>query len=123
MFHFTTCLHEEEAHFIWVMLLWLTYKCFLSLDTAQEALMSSESRIQSEKMKVIAKGAIELFASLMLTTYSFKHYGPWLICSKLYLVAAIRTLFSGKFDLTLIMFVIAYQIQNFIVNLIDFAFF
>lgn len=45
MFHFTTCLHEEEAHFIWVMLLWLTYKCFLSLDTAQEALMSSESRI------------------------------------------------------------------------------
>ena len=74
-------------------------------------------------MKVIAKGAIELFASLMLTTYSFKHYGPWLICSKQYLVAAIGTLFSGKFDLTLIMFVIAYQIQNFIVNLIDFAFF
>jgi len=30
--HFTTCMVEEEAHFIWVMFLWLSYKCFLDVD-------------------------------------------------------------------------------------------
>jgi len=33
-FHFTTCLAEDEAHFCWVMLLWLSYKCMLTLDSA-----------------------------------------------------------------------------------------
>ena len=29
--HFVTCVVEEEAHFIWIMIFWLTYKCSLTL--------------------------------------------------------------------------------------------
>jgi len=31
-FHFVTCMVEEEGHFIWIMFLWLTYKCYLTMD-------------------------------------------------------------------------------------------
>ena len=27
--HFVTCVVEEEAHFIWIMMFWLVYKCSL----------------------------------------------------------------------------------------------
>jgi hypothetical protein len=29
--HFITCVVEEEAHFIWIMMFWLFYKCSLTL--------------------------------------------------------------------------------------------
>jgi hypothetical protein len=123
MFHFTTCLSAEEAHFIWVMFLWLCHKCFLTLETAQETMISNEAKILSERLKVIVKGGIELFVGLLVMTATFNHFGPWIYCAAIYFVASVRSMFEGKFDLTIAMFIIAYQIQNFIVNLIDFAFF
>ena len=122
LLHFTTCMVEEEAHFIWVMFLWLCYKCFLDVDQSSGALMSDAQK-QEEKLKVIVKGAIELFISLGLMTADMKHTGPWLYCSVIYAVACLRVIFSAQFSLTFILFLISYQTQNFIVNLIDFIFF
>jgi hypothetical protein len=77
----------------------------------------------NEKLKIIAKAGIELFCGLLIVTSYLDHYGPWIYCPVIFTVAAFRTIFEGYIDLTLIMFILAYQIQNFIVNLIDFAFF
>lgn len=120
--HFTTCLPEEEAHFIWIMFLWLCYKCWLTLDTNQTTLLN-EKQVRDEKLKAIVKGAIELTIALFTMTWSLKHFGPWVYCPVMYGLAALRTLFEGQLDLTGIIFVIAYSIQNLIVNLVDFAFF
>jgi hypothetical protein len=40
LLHFVTCMVEEEGHFLWVMLLWLSFKCFLSLDPSQTSLLT-----------------------------------------------------------------------------------
>lgn len=104
------------------MSLWLCYKCLLTLDTSQTALLN-EAQIRDEKLKVIVKGAIELFLGLLIMTGDLKHFGPWIYCPLMYGLAAFRTLFPGHLDLTFIIFALAYQIQNIIVNLVDFAFF
>jgi hypothetical protein len=30
--HFMSCVVEEEAHFIWIMFLWIIFKCSLKID-------------------------------------------------------------------------------------------
>lgn len=86
-------------------------------------MISSEEKLWNEKLKVVAKGGIELFITMVLTTPEFQHYGPWLYVPAIYGVAALKTLFDGMLDLTLVMFALSYQLQNFIVNLIDYGFF
>ena len=110
LFHFTTCLQEEEAHFLWVMFLWMCHKCFLSLEEAQVTMISSEEKLRNEKLKVIVKGAIELFIAMVVTTPEFESMAPWFYLPVLYAVAALRTLYDGILDLTLIMFILCYQL-------------
>jgi hypothetical protein len=43
----------------------------------------------------------------------------WVYCSSLYCLAAVRSVYSEKFDLFASVFLSSYIIQNLIVNLID----
>ena len=38
LMHFITCMVDEEADFMWIMFLWLTRKCFLTMDASYQLL-------------------------------------------------------------------------------------
>lgn len=44
-FGFMANLEAEEANFIWIMFLWIVFKCSLRLDDSTEQLLSSNQKI------------------------------------------------------------------------------
>jgi hypothetical protein len=112
--HFVTCVVEEEAHFIWIMMFWLTYKCSLTLEDHNKLL--TEGRLVEERLKVVVRGLIEMIVALVITKQDMY---AWVYCTSLYVLAAIRSIYLEKFDLFASIFLCSYMIQNLIVNLID----
>ena len=74
--HFVTCIVDDEAHFICITVYWLVWKCFL---VPPEQLISQEAKVQ-ERVKIVARGLIEMTISLLMTMMTFESVFPFLSC-------------------------------------------
>lgn len=63
--HFVTCMVEDEAHFICVMLYWLHWKCFLIPDALEEKMKDNASKNEN-RIKVVARAFLEVTVSLAI---------------------------------------------------------
>ena len=101
--HFITCVVEEEAHFLWIMMFWLMYKCSLELDSN---LLLSDSQKVTERLKIVVRGLIEIVVALIITG-EFKLYS-WIYCMFIYTLAGIRSIYKEKFDIFATFFITCY---------------
>ena len=114
--HFVTCIVDDEAHFICITVYWLVWKCFL---VPPEQMISQEAKVQ-ERVKIVARGLIEMTISLLMTMMTFDSMYPFLYCYGVYILASVRSIYYEKVDLTATIFFALYFFQNFVVNSIDF---
>lgn len=123
-FSFMANLDYEEANFIWIMFLWIIFKCSLRLDDSSDSLMSSNVKIES-RIKIAVRGLIELFVALSIS-HGLKYFDDkyaWLYCLSLYGLTCLRSVYLELFDLVASVFVSCYILQNLIVNIIDWLLF
>mmetsp|Transcript_15737 Transcript_15737/g.26545 ORF Transcript_15737/g.26545 Transcript_15737/m.26545 type:complete len:262 (+) Transcript_15737:575-1360(+) len=120
LIHFLTCMVEEEAHFVWIMFLWLNFKCFLSFEKSS---FVSEAKVVEERLKLSVRGLVEVVVALFLTSGTLTdNYTPF-YCLCVYALAVVRSVYKERFDLFWTTFVAAYAVQNLVVNLIDYVVF
>jgi hypothetical protein len=117
-----TCIVEEEGHFIWISFLWLNYKCFLSLPPSEVALLPRPKQIEA-RVKVVSRGLLEVVIALLLTSHHLTDSYSLFFCLAIYSLAALRSIYIEAFDLPFLVFLVAYSLQNVIVNLVDFFMF
>jgi len=92
-FHFITCVVEEEVHFTCIMVIWLTWKCWLSADTKED------------KIKTVVRAAIELTLALAISQVTIL---DCLYCFMVFGLACIRQIFLDHFDLQAWIFICIY---------------
>lgn len=102
--HFVSSIVDDEAHFICITVYWLTWKCFL---VPPEQVMSQEAKVQ-ERVKIVARGLIEMTIALLMTMVTFESMFPFLYCYGVYALASIRSIYYEKIDLTAMIFLILY---------------
>jgi len=64
IFHFLTCVDEEEVHYIFATGLWLYFKCLLE-PSADHMKQVPQSKYREERLKIIIRSAMELAISLL----------------------------------------------------------
>mmetsp|Transcript_19188 Transcript_19188/g.29391 ORF Transcript_19188/g.29391 Transcript_19188/m.29391 type:complete len:361 (+) Transcript_19188:10-1092(+) len=121
-FHFVTCMVEEEGHFIWIMYLWLNYKCFLRMDSTSSRFLSDAQRYE-ERLKIVVRGVIEIVISLLIMWWALSDSYSLFYCLAIYAFAAVRSVYAEQLDLMIWVFCVTYMLQNMLVNLFDFIVF
>ena len=86
--HFVTCVVEDEANFVCIMLYWLFWKCFLTVDPNVINKYDTRRRVE-DRIKIVARALIELVICLILmgSTYEYSFY-PWLYCLSVFIFFA-----------------------------------
>lgn len=104
---------EEECHFLFVMFLWLTARCFLLPENPES---------NRDELKELFLGYLELTLALVFVTlnYLWKNQYCWLVCYFIYAVVVAINRFAKHLKLTTVIFVIVYASQNFLVNVLDY---
>lgn len=104
---------EEECHFLFVMLLWLTSRCFL---------LPERPESNRDEIKELFLGFCEMTLALVFVTVEFlwKNHYCWIVCYTIYAVVLVMNRFAKHLKLTAFIFVIVYACQNFWVNMIDY---
>lgn len=76
-------------------------------------------------MPIIGRGFVEVFIAIGLMTFegTIQYWSHSLLMILVYGVACFRAFFAYRLDLFLLIFAMAYTMQNFIVNCIDFVLF
>lgn len=120
--HFVTCMEEEQGHFIWIMLVWLLYKNFLSLDSSEVSLLTKSKQTEA-RVKVVARGFVEICIALLLSQKKLSGVNSLLYSLTIYAIASLRSVFIEEFDIPAIVFALTYCLQNFLVNIVDFVLF
>ena len=114
--HFVTCIVEDEAHFICITVYWLIWKCFM---IPPEQVISQDAKVR-ERIRIVARGLIEMTIALLMTMMTFENMFPFVYCYGVYAFASLRSIYYEKIDLTVTIFLVLYFFQNFVVNSIDF---
>lgn len=117
--HFITCMVDEEAHFICIMLYWMFWKCFLMPDPQLEKMHDTAQKVEN-RFKTVARAFIELTLCLAVSHTTFDSAFPWMYCYFVFAFVAFRSIYFEYMDLTVTLFVALYCFQNFGVNMIDF---
>lgn len=92
--HFVTCIVEDEAHFICITVYWLVWKCFF---IPEDQNISDAQKIE-ERVKVVARGLIELTLSLLITMGTFESKFPFAYCYAIFVLASVRSIYYEKID-------------------------
>ena len=122
IFHFLTCVDEEEVHYIFATGLWLYFKCLLE-PSAGHMKQVPQSKYREERLKIIIRSAMELAISLLALQSITDSLWHWAYCFSVFILASARTLYKDQLDLTAFIFLFVYFSQNFLINMIDFIFF
>jgi hypothetical protein len=122
IFHFLTCVEEEEVHYCFIMIMWMTYKCFLTVDPSEASLLVGD-KLFMKRVKIVVRALIELGLSLLLMKGQIESLWIAFFCYSIFVMTCIRAVFYETLDLLAIFFVVTYFIQNFIVNMVDWIIF
>lgn len=106
IFHFLTCLVDEEVHFLFIMLLWSIFKCFFTPNSHEVSLLSADQR-QTKRLQTVVRALLELVIALTIMRDSVSFYG-WVCSLSLFGFVCLRALFSEALDLITVFFVITY---------------
>mmetsp|Transcript_38094 Transcript_38094/g.36451 ORF Transcript_38094/g.36451 Transcript_38094/m.36451 type:complete len:274 (+) Transcript_38094:55-876(+) len=110
-FHFATSFEPEYGHYLWVFLLWSTYKCFFIHE-------SSNTTFTNKADSLISLG--EFLAGLLVT--GNLSWATFLIFLSLFSLLKARNSFPRPMNLAIVMFLLQYFLQNVIVNTVDWVF-
>ena len=121
--HLVSAVEDDEAHCVFIMLLWLCYRCFLEPDIQVSKAMTAE-KVWDERLKVFARCSLEFNVTMMALTATVESsVWPWTYCTGVLLLFAARSVVREWLDLPFLIMLVAYFVQNLIVNVIDLAFF
>lgn len=123
LFHFMTSMVDEELYFLNVMVLWLTWKCYLhpKQELANPKIYTA-SEIFENRAKVVTLGLFEMLFCLSLLHDGFDDKWPYVYCLSVFAFVAVRSLFYEQLDLTCLVFLGIYVTQNSVVHLVDLVF-
>ena len=91
--HFISSMVDDEVHFICIMIYWLTWKCFL-LQDENKITKFNKHQIVEERVKIVVRGLLELTVALTLSQPNFENFWPWIYCYGMYILMALRSIFS-----------------------------
>ena len=104
------------------MLVWLFWRCFLEPGPTALEQMTHE-KVVVERIKIVVKASLELASALFLMQWTFENWWPWVYCFSMLGLCAIRTVLKEQLDMPTVGFMLAYMMQNFIANIIDYCVF
>ena len=101
---------HEECHFLFVMMLWVTSRCFLLPEQSKR-----------DEMRELFLGFIEMTLALCFITFEvfLGNYYCWAVCYIIFGVVLFLNRFAKHLKLTAVIFIFVYGVQNLFVNLID----
>ena len=102
---------DDEVNFVTVMCYWLLWKCLLVPETELK---------QEDRVKSVVLSAIEMFAALSFTYGNYYSIWPWIYCSCVFGLTAVRSIYREQLDLVITLSAGLYWSMNLIVHLVDF---
>ena len=105
--HFVTAIVDEEAHCVFIIILWLLFRNFLEPDPLITQAMTQE-KILSLRVRVISRSILEMVAALFLAKSTFDDLWPVVYCVSTFAVFAMRIAFKEQFDIPVLLAIIIY---------------
>ena len=82
--HFLCSVVDDEVNFVFVMCYWLVWKCFLVPETEIK---------REDRIKMVVLSALEMAVALSFTYASYASVWPWIYCSCVFGITAVRSIF------------------------------